>query len=257
MTSDYVVISFSGGKDSTAMLLRMIDLNEKIDEVLTVDTGYEFPAMYLHIQSVRKIVEEHGIKFTQLRADKTLDYYLIEHPYESKKYGPMKGYGWPGPHIRWCTKFLKTNVMKEYLSDLASQYNLIQCVGLAADEVTRANRVSNKGQRHPLIEWGWTETDCLQYCYNRGFSWGGLYKTFKRVSCWCCPLQPLSELKKLYRFYPDLWSRLLDLDSKVSCTRPFKYTYSVSDLGKRFAREIRAADSQTNIDTWCFMGAAE
>lgn len=36
-------VSLSGGKDSTAMLLLMIERGLPIDAVLTADTGMEFP----------------------------------------------------------------------------------------------------------------------------------------------------------------------------------------------------------------------
>jgi tRNA(Ile)-lysidine synthase TilS/MesJ len=39
----YTVVSFSGGKDSTAMLLKMLELGEPIDEVVCCDTYKEFP----------------------------------------------------------------------------------------------------------------------------------------------------------------------------------------------------------------------
>ena len=57
MKQDYIVVSFSGGKDSTAMLLRMIELKEHIDEVVFCDTYKEFPQMYEHIARVRAVVD--------------------------------------------------------------------------------------------------------------------------------------------------------------------------------------------------------
>lgn len=42
-------VSLSGGKDSTAMLLLMIERGMPIDMVLYADTGMEFPEMYAHI----------------------------------------------------------------------------------------------------------------------------------------------------------------------------------------------------------------
>lgn len=38
----YHMVSFSGGKDSTAMLLHMMELGMQIDEVLYCDTWMEF-----------------------------------------------------------------------------------------------------------------------------------------------------------------------------------------------------------------------
>ena len=44
----YHAVSLSGGKDSTAMLLLMIERDLPIDVVLTADTGMEFPELYEH-----------------------------------------------------------------------------------------------------------------------------------------------------------------------------------------------------------------
>ncbi|MEG0261382.1 MAG: phosphoadenosine phosphosulfate reductase family protein [Oscillospiraceae bacterium] len=46
------VVLFSGGKDSAAMLLMMLEKKMSIDLILFCDTGFEFPAMYEHITKV-------------------------------------------------------------------------------------------------------------------------------------------------------------------------------------------------------------
>ena len=131
----YVIASFSGGKDSTAMVLHMIELGEQLDEVVTCDTGMEFPAMYEHIEKVRAIIEGAGIKYTTLKADRSFEDMLLNSPPTDKR--DVLGYGWPGVRIRWCTKFLKTELMRKY----TAQYpDAIQCVGLALDEQARRER---------------------------------------------------------------------------------------------------------------------
>ena len=80
-----------------------------------------------------------------------------------------------------------------------------------------------------------TEQDCLQYCKDRGFDWGGLYDIFTRVSCWCCPLQSYDELRKLRRYFPDLWQKLRSWDEQT--WRTYLKNYSVEKLEKRFAFE--------------------
>ena len=49
---NFHAVSLSGGKDSTAMLLLMIEQDMPIDVVLTADTGMEFPEMYEHLQKL-------------------------------------------------------------------------------------------------------------------------------------------------------------------------------------------------------------
>ena len=77
--------------------------------------------------------------------------------------------------------------------------------------------------------------DCLKYCYDHGFDWGGLYEIFHRVSCWCCPLQSLDELRKLRKHFTDLWAKLLDMEHQT--WRNFRADYSVDQLEIRFSYE--------------------
>lgn len=129
---------------------------------------------------------------------------------------------------------LKDIPREKYLSKLRDEYEVIEYVGLAADEGYRMQRRQNRREccRHPLVEWGMTEEDCLKYCYERGYDWGGLYRYFRRVSCWCCPLQSLDELRQLYKHFPVLWQQLGEWDRRT--WRKFRKDYSVRELEVRF-----------------------
>lgn len=75
----------------------------------------------------------------------------------------LKGYSWADGKVRWCTKALKTNIINGYIKALTKDYRVIQYIGLAADETKRLERQNNKQEthKHPLVEWGWSEADCL------------------------------------------------------------------------------------------------
>lgn len=51
-------VSLSGGKDSTAMLLLMIERDMPINMVLSADTGMEFPEMYEHLAKLDEHLSE-------------------------------------------------------------------------------------------------------------------------------------------------------------------------------------------------------
>lgn len=210
------------------MLLRMLEEGMPVNEILYCDTTMEFPQMYEHLVHLEAYI---GRSITRLKAPYSFEEYLYEYvPKTRRSATPGKGLSWPSHTCRWCTGRLKTHVIDRYLRELRKQYTLVQYIGIAADEAHRC-----KGLCYPLVEWGMTEADCLAYCRERGFDWGGLYDIFCRVSCWCCPLQPLSELRKLRTHCPDLWQKLLYMDANT--WQQFRPDYSAAQLELRFQYE--------------------
>lgn len=247
------IASFSGGKDSTAMVLRMIELGEQLDKIIFCDTGMEFPAMYDHISKVGEYVESQGVEFVRLEPDHSFEWYLLEKPVDSKKHGFYLGYSWPNMSMRWCTKHLKTAISDRYIKQIDD--DIVICTGLAADEAKRIEKRNNKNHRHPLAEWNWTEDVCLGYCYGKGYDWydpligRGLYDIFSRTSCWICPLGTIDNFRQLRRWYPDLWQHIGQLEAAIKKQREdesddnvanaWKYTAKRSwqDLDDRFSME--------------------
>ena len=222
-----IVVSFSGGKDSTWMLLEMIRRGEHIDEVVFFDTGWEFPQMLAHVEKVKRVVEEHGITFTTLHPDRPFDYWMFERDVNGDHYG----YSWCGlKGCRWGTK-IKTSTIDKYFK---SEPKHIQCVGIAADEISRIK--NDPGKRYPLAEYGITEAECLAGCYANGYDWGGLYEQLDRVSCKFCGLKNLKELRNIYWSMPEVWQELRDYQSRTYL--PYRSDgCSVFDLEKRFELE--------------------
>lgn len=223
------------------MLLRMIEEHIPIDCVLFCDTGLEFPEMYEHIAKVER---ETGIPISRVQAEETFEYIMLDKSVNRKadspivrRYGDVPGLGWPGPKMRWCTNRLKTQPRERFVKAFQPYYEIKHYVGIAADELYRMERKNNQNPNHvhPLIEWNMTEKDCLEYCYQKGYDWGGLYQKFKRVSCWCCPLQSLEELRQLRKYYPELWEKLTAWEKRNF--RTFKSGYRVEELELRFQFE--------------------
>lgn len=231
------IVSFSGGKDSTAMLLMMLEKGIQIDEIIFLDTGVEFPQMYEHIKLVEKYINK---KITVLKNKKGLfEYWLLDHVKTKGKFKGQKGYSWADHRARWCTATLKVQVSNSYLKEKYKDYQVVLYQGIAFDEQERATRESGSkiGSiiKYPLVEWGITEKEALEYCYSKGFTWNGLYEKFSRLSCFCCPLQSLKELRVLYKEFPELWNIMKIWDLKTY--RKFRVDYSIVELEEKFKRE--------------------
>lgn len=224
------IVQFSGGKDSTCMLLMMLERGMQVDEIIFCDTGMEFPQMYGHIDKVEKYIgERYGKRITTLKAKHDYLWYMNEKP---RKDGG-KGWGWASMVNRWCTAELKTRVQKSY-SKQNEPYT--SYIGIALDEPKRHQNIP-ASIRHPLFEWGITEKQALEYCKSHGFDWDGLYEKFRRVSCWCCPLKGIGEYRILYHEFPALWEKLKKMDERA--WNQFRRDYSVIALEEKFKKEDR------------------
>lgn len=232
------LVSFSGGKDSTAMLLMMLERGEPVHAVVFFDTGWEFPQIFDHLERVER---ETGIEIVRLKPERSFNYWMYERPIIARK-GPMKGQvhrignGWPSWIRRWCTG-IKIDALDKYRKSIGDSQ---QCIGFAADEKHRTETKSQKKAiaRYPLIEYGVTEAEALEYCYGHGYTWGGLYNYFTRVSCFCCPLQGLAELRAIRKNYPPLWKEILRMDASIpKHNRGFQGYKTAHDIERRFAAE--------------------
>lgn len=220
----YQAVNLSGGKDSTAMLLMMLERGERVDEVVTFDFGMEYPEMYEHLA---KLESDVGMRFTVLRPNRPFEYYLCEHVISRGKHAGCRGYGFPRSMQRWCTT-IKTRTIEAHL---LGKDNLVHCIGIALDEKRRCK----PGKRYPLVEYGVTELDALKYCRDRGYDWGGLYDQHRRVSCWCCPLTSINDARMVRRHHPELWEELLRLEDRT--INEFRPDYSAHKLDEMFAEE--------------------
>jgi 3''-phosphoadenosine 5''-phosphosulfate sulfotransferase (PAPS reductase)/FAD synthetase and related enzymes len=237
-------LSLSGGKDSTWLLLELIRRGEPIDEAVFFDTEWEFPEMYEHISKCFSICKQHGIKTRVLSPGYSFDYLMFKKPVHERSGGEHLGYSWCGlSGCRWGTTE-KLKALDECTKDS------IVYVGIAADETHRLEKERKPNKRFPLVDWGITEAECLQGCYEAGFDWGGLYKHLDRVSCKYCALKNLKELRNIRKYYPKVWQELKGRQTRTA--RPYKGEgKSVFQLEARFVfEEERLAEglSITNRD---------
>lgn len=227
------IASVSFGKDSLAMLLRILEENKPLDEVVFYDTGMEFQSIYNIQDKVYKLLEEKNIPLITIMPLETFEYKMFEKPVNKKDGTKGKGYSWCGGRCRWGTT-AKLKALEDYCK---GHY---EYVGIAVDEPQRLEKERKGNKIFPLAEWGMTEDDCLQYCYDRGFNWKEdgveLYSILDRVSCWCCANKNLKELKNYYLHLPKYWAKLKELQSKTD--RPMKYNkYTVYDLEDKFKED--------------------
>jgi 3'-phosphoadenosine 5'-phosphosulfate sulfotransferase (PAPS reductase)/FAD synthetase len=222
------IVSFSGGKDSTAMLLRMIELDYKIDKIVFADTGFEFPELYDYI----KRVEDHiGRKVIILKPEKDL---FTKWMYGKSVRGKSKGKprGFPLEAFPcWWTRESKVKPLSKIQKGADNVY-----IGIAYDEKERMSKVDGN-LNYPLVEWKWTEQDCIDYL-NKKNLFNPLYVNFNRLGCWHCPKQSISSLFVLWKNYPDLWLQFKEWEHKQQklTGKNIKIRFSLKELESGFKK---------------------
>ncbi len=223
------------------MLLRLMEEDMPLDVVVFYNTGMEFKSIYDIRDKIIPILNDRGIEYVELHPDYPFLYSMLEKKVKYRwKDGYHYGYGWCGGSCRWATS-QKVKAISRFRRSISEES--IDYVGIAADEPERLDKEGTSNRRFPLVEWGMTESDCLQYCYKNGYEWTEhsacgdveLYSILDRVSCWCCMNKNLKELRGIRKFLPEYWHGLHYLQDKINT--PFKKPYTVDDLEIRFSLE--------------------
>lgn len=246
----YYIASCSCGKDSLAMVYKLMEENQPLNEIVFYDTGMEFEAIYSNWEILKQYANSKGIKVTTLYPQCSFRYTMLEKIINKGKANEHRGYAWCGGCCRWGT----TEKLKA-LDRYCEERNAICYVGIAADESKRLEKERKSYKIFPLVGWGMTENECLKYCRNIGLNWKekkcndiDLYDILIRVSCWCCANKNLWELYNYWKYLKPYWEMLKEL--QLNIVRPFKKNYSIFDLEHKFKngyipkRKIRGRNNE-------------
>lgn len=222
------VVSFSGGKNSTAMLILLKQLGIRVDGIVFADTGAELPETYDFIATVEERIKQ---KIDVVKAP--LDWFdWFYRPYvQGKHKGQDQIHGFPrtfqfkGHGGGWCTRSLKLDPIRKYANGRE------QLVGIAADEYHRVR----KNRSYPLVEWKLTSLDCYNICVENDLL-NPIYHRMGRSGCWTCPNQSPRQLRIIYAYYLELWARLLRLEQD-SPTR-FSMRFTLKELDALFQLQL-------------------
>lgn len=177
----YFVVAFSGGKDSTAMVLRLHELGVKFS-LLHTPTGNELPEVAEHIERILRFTGAPVIIPPGPCLAELIDHF----------------HGLPNWRQRWCTRMIK---IQPCLAWLKRNPTAILLVGIRADEPSRGALYSKKVQTEfPLRDWGWGLEDVLTYLEGMGV------EVPARTDCAVCPYQRISDWYALWRNFPEQYA---------------------------------------------------
>jgi 3'-phosphoadenosine 5'-phosphosulfate sulfotransferase (PAPS reductase)/FAD synthetase len=212
------VVGLSGGKDSTALALWLVENEPRDYEFICNETGDELPAMQNHWWLLEEL----------------LDKPLKRVRYHTDLAGAIEEQNMlPSFRARWCTRILKIEPTIEYFESLPP--GSVLYVGLRADEEERQGLYGEDiTTRFPLREIGWRECDVWAYLDAKGVT------IPDRTDCAWCPYQRLGEWHALWRDHPERFAAGADVEKRHGHTfrSPGRDTWpaDLESLGLEFAR---------------------
>jgi 3'-phosphoadenosine 5'-phosphosulfate sulfotransferase (PAPS reductase)/FAD synthetase len=283
--SEHNIISVSGGKDSTALLLLAIERQPDNMQAVFADTGneheitYEYVA-YLneHVFPIRTVVAD----FSRLMAGKVE--YIAKH-WEAKgvaketcerAIAALKPTGnqfldmclwkgmFPSRTRAFCSEELKRNPIIRQVQDpiLATGDDVISWQGVRRDEsIRRANlaenehKLTHKGggelwNYRPILDW--TAEDCFAMHKKHGIKHNPLYEMgMGRVGCMPCINCRKSELLEISKRFPEAIDRIEQWEAAVALSCKAQEASFFPDPDRQAGKEMRGV---RNMVRWSQTG---
>lgn len=238
------VANISYGKDSIAMLEIIHRYKLPLERIIHCDiwatdtVSAKLPPMLEFSEYADKVIKQrYGIEVEHVRSSDTFESAFKHVNTKGKHIGKVRGF--PNTVRRWCVSNLKTDPL-----DKARRGYKVY-VGYAIDETHRLHRL-NGNKLAPLVEYGITEEEAFDICKRIGLLSPVYTNNTYRDGCWFCPLQKISNIKRLYTEYPEHWAILQRLENYAQVkhnkdTNTFRSNNprTVAGLAERFERENR------------------
>jgi len=178
-------VSFSGGKDSLATLLLLLEAGYE-SPLLFLNTGLEFEETIRHVYET---ADSYGLE-------------IIEGKAGDKFWQAMDYFGIPSRGYRWCCKTCKLGVAamlikKHFPNDLLS------FIGQRRYE-SQQRAVHGKIWKNPWVHGqiaaspiqNWIALHIWLYLFMKKAKWNVLYEQgFSRIGCWLCPASDMAEFE--------------------------------------------------------------
>lgn len=219
-----LVVSVSGGKDSTALVLALREAGADVARYVFADTGWEAPETYAYLDLLR---EKLGIVIDVVRAEpKTAEF----------KGGMVDRIiaraGFPARMQRWCTRELKLEPLRAYHDRLEDQLGVetVCVVGVrGAESVSRSKMPELEDEPVGARSWGgwvwrpllaWTVEDVLAAHHRASIPVNPLYlRGHDRVGCYPCIFARKDEVRLVAEHAPERIDQIRALEAKVTSLR--------------------------------------
>lgn len=208
-----LVINFSGGKDSSAMLAYLCEKYPDVKKhVVFANTGWEHADA---VEWCKKIVAMFGLELHEVQSTTKTFLTMVE---KRGKFPAMKQ--------RQCTSDLKRDPINKWIKQNITDPVVINCIGIRAEEsasrakkkvLSRNKRETNSKRTmwdyNPILDW--SEARVRAYLVEKGISLHPCYQYLRRFSCRVCIFMTAHDLRQVQQHDPAAIKIISDLEEKI------------------------------------------
>jgi len=200
-----VIVNFSGGKDSTVAILKVLERYPKKEVILCYqDTGADFLETLPYVEMIAELFE--------------LPLVVLKR-YEDFWEMAQRLKHFPTPQMRNCTLYLKVRELNKWIranrESLGNEVIIVS--GIRGEESLHRSKLPEWGINETTLKDGsfiaktWLPCLHLTEVYDiieaEGLPLHPCYEFSRRCNCWCCIFQPNHMVREYAEMYPDLYER--------------------------------------------------
>lgn len=233
-----VFASISGGKDSTALGLWLMDQGIPFTPIF-LDTGWEHPETYSYISQVLAPL------FGEFKILKNERYFKdlpgwrggMEQLIRKKKM-------FPSGVVKFCTSELKVIPIQNFYAELRAELGVkpINALGIRAEESLKRSKMTEIEEQDEATVWRplirWTEAEIIELHHKHSIPPNPLYlRGASRVGCYPCIYARKHEIRHLALSDPERIEYIESLEREVNALRPEGSARATFFKSKRKDRE--------------------
>lgn len=226
-----LLVNFSGGKDSSAVLLLAKQVAPKNVEAIYMTTRMELPG------TIEFVVAEAKRLDVPLHLTDPVRDYMGDFAYWVKRNGYFPSFGY-----NFCNSRLKIRASRRYLRGLFGRKHMYRLNGVRQQESTRRKNMykdtefiipdkdlSGSFIVYPILEW--TGNDVKEFLNLNNFESHKQYSSFGVSGCAYCPFYQKEIYQRVLAVYPDIYDPIIELENIVK---------NPSVSGNLYLRDIKA-----------------
>jgi len=208
-------INFSGGKDSSVLILLAKQL--KLDNVELI-----YMISRLELPGTIDFVKEQAVKFgLKLHTIDPVDDYMGDFPYWVRRFNYF-----PGRQYAYCSSRLKLRPARRYLRKIYGRKHVYKMNGVRKSESTRRQKIyatkpviypDYEASGHFLVEpiRNWTGQDVVDYLAENNFEVQKLYEEVGVSGCAYCPFYQPEIYQRILAIYPNIYDEIIEVEDEI------------------------------------------